>query len=195
MSTTEPGSDHLSVDDISAAIELMTDADWVRLKKVALRYGQFVGLEADDVLQIALTRALEGRRKCPYQIDMVRFLAEVMRSVASDHVKAEKRKPELRLVSKLSANDDLVEYDFLDPAPDAEAILANEQEAERILKQVLALFEDDLITQTIIEGHAEDMEARELRKLTGLDKKTYASKRRLIRRRIDSVFWKGLTHE
>lgn len=195
MSTTEPALDHLSADDISAAIELITDADWVRLKKVALRYGQFVGLEADDVLQIALTRALEGRRKCPHKVDMVRFLAEVMRSVASDHVKAERRKPELRLVSKLSANDDLVEYDFPDPGPDAEDTLVNEQEAERILKQVLALFEDDLIAQTIIEGHAEDMEARELRELTGLDKKAYASKRRLIRRRIDSAFSKGWTHE
>lgn len=191
MSTTESAPERLSVDEIRNAIESMTNVDWVRLEKVARVYSRNGRMEPDDILQSALTRALEGKRRCPRSVGVVRFLCEAMRSVASGDLKAQRRKPELRLVPRYCEEGDAVEYDYPDPTPNVESTLTNENEEERLLKQVLAVFDDDLIAQTIIEGDAEGIDAQELRDLTGLDEKAFASKRRLIRRRIDKAFPQG----
>jgi mannonate dehydratase len=62
-----------------------------------------------------------------------------------------------------------------------------------IKQAVLGLFEDDLAAQTIVEGDMDGIEGEELRDLTGLDAKAFASKRRLVRRRIDRTYPKGWT--
>jgi hypothetical protein len=53
---------------------------------------------------------------------------------------------------------------------------------------------DDPIAQIIIEGFVEGIDGEVLRALTELSKIAFASKRRLIRRRIDKAFpdgWKS----
>jgi DNA-directed RNA polymerase specialized sigma24 family protein len=189
---TETASDHLAADEVRAAIEALSETDWVRLLKVANVYGRNRRLDPDDLLQEAFTRALEGSRHCPRGVDIVRFLAEAMRSIASDDLKSRKRKPELHLVPKVGG-DEALEFDIPADEPNTEDLLVSRQEAERITASTLALFDDDLIARTIVEGDMEGMEAEELRVLTGLDKTAYASKRRLIRRRIDKAFPKGWT--
>src|SRR5262249_43568923 len=159
------------------------DADAVRLEKIARRLSRNGPPEWEDLVQMALTRALDGTRRCPREVDLVRFLAEAMRSIASDSAKARKRKPELRLVPKTGGgdNDDgFTEFDFADPSPNAEETLAEEQELDLIRGHVIALFGEDLIAQTIIEGEMDGMEAHELQELTNLDPTAYASKRRFI---------------
>lgn len=196
MSATTPASDYLSRDEIRAAVASMSDADGLRLEKVARWLSRNRRLEPDDLLQTALTRALEGTRRCPRTIGLVRFFVETMRSIASDDVKARKRKPELHLVPKVGGDDiddGIIEFDFPDPSPNAEELLADEQDYDLIAKRILALFEDDVVAQAIIEGEMEGMEAYELRELTNLDAKAFASKRRLMRRRIDKEFPKGWT--
>lgn len=189
---TKTASDHLAADEVRAGIEGLSEADWVRLKKVANAYGRSRRLNPDDLLQEAFARALEGGRRCPRRVDIVRFLAETMRSIASDDLKSRKRKPELQLVPKVGG-DEAVEFDIADDAPNTEDLMASRQEVERMIASLLTLFDDDLIARTIVEGDMEGMEAEELRVLTGLDKTAYASKRRLIRRRIDKAFPKGWT--
>lgn len=60
-----------------------------------------------------------------------------------------------------------------------------------IRREIIALFDDDLEAQTIAEGTMDGMEGEELRSCTGLDEKAFATKRRLVRRRIDKAFPKG----
>jgi DNA-directed RNA polymerase specialized sigma24 family protein len=186
----EPVGDFLSPAEIGAALEVLPEAGWIRLRKVANALSRHRLVDADDLLQTAFTRALEGSRRCPREVDVIRFLAEAMRSIASDGLKALSRRRELRLVPATSEGD-LPPFDPPDSQPTVEERLAAEQEANRIRAAVLALFDDDLIAQTIIEGDMEQMEAEELRHLTGLDKIAYASKRRLIRRRPENAFPKG----
>lgn len=192
MSTTEPARDTLSVEEIRTASEGFSDADWIRLGKIARTFGWTQRRDPDDLLQIALERALDGSRRCPRSVDVIRFLAEAMRSIASDEAKSLKRKPELRLVPRHGVDEDgPLEYDHPDPTQNAEAALEGEQEAQRILSAVLAVFDDDVAAQTIVEGDAEGMDAHELRELTGLSEREYPSKRRLIRRRLEKAFPKG----
>lgn len=192
MTTTEPALEHLSVDEVRAALEALTNADWNRLGKIARTFGPSQRSDPDDLLQTALERTLNGKRRCPREVDFIRFLAEVMRSIASDEAKALKRKPETHLVPRHSDDDDNpLEYDYPDPSTNAETALADDQQAGCILAAVLAIFDDDVVAQTIVEGIAEGMDAKELHQLTGLNEREYASKRRLMRRRIDKAFPEG----
>lgn len=56
---------------------------------------------------------------------------------------------------------------------------------------MLALFEDDETAAILVMGMMDDMDGEDLRELTGLNKTAFASKRRLVRRRIDQAFPRG----
>ena len=196
MSPGQPEHASLSRTEIAEAIRGLPDAGWLRLSKVARAFARNCPLEADDLLQEAFTRAVAGARQCPRHVEVVRFLAEAMHSIASDSVKMRRRQEEaqvkhlaLRLVPMTAdAGDD---DPLTEDAPSPEDVVASEDEAARIKAAVLDLFADDLTAQTIVEGDMEEMEAEEIRTLTGLDRVGYASKRRLIRRRIDQAFPEG----
>ncbi len=144
-------------------------------------------MEAEDLLQEAFRRALDGERKCPVSVDAVRFLAEAMRSVANGELKRAKRRPPL--VPLPAPGDPAASVpEPMDPTPDAEEQLADEEgnRRERQRKQIIGLFADDLAAQVIVEGLMEEgTRGEDLRALTDLDQTAYQSKRRLIRRRIE----------
>jgi len=179
----------LSREQIEEAIAGLSTASWVRLRKIAAAYGRTCPLGGDDLLQEAFARALDGSRNCPVDVDVVRFLAETMRSIAFDSVKALSRHPELQAVSLIG--DDGLSHDPADEAADAEHILASEQEVARIKGAILSLFDDDVVAQIVVEGMMEGMEGEELRATTELSTTGFASKRRLIRRRIDDAYPDG----
>jgi DNA-directed RNA polymerase specialized sigma24 family protein len=153
-------------------------------------------MSGDDLLQEALLRALDGIRQCPRHVDVIRFIALAMRSTASDGAKAQNRRdaqaekapPDLRLVPCTGEGDPLQQAEEM---PSIEEELASFQEATRIKQAVLALFADDVEAQTIVEGIMEGMDGEELRSLTDLGKTAFASKRKLIRRRIDKAYPNG----
>ena len=120
-----------------------------------------------------------------------------MRSIASDGAKAhsrrearaEKEPTDLRLVPRTG---DAETFDVVsDRTPTIEDQLASSQESGRIKQAVLALFADDVTAETMVEGIMEGMDGEELRALTDLDKTAFASKRKLIRRRIDKAYPNG----
>jgi hypothetical protein len=81
--------------------------------------------------------------------------------------------------------------DVPDCQPTAETRLVGSREAKLIAAAVLDLFADDPIAEVMVVGIMEEMDGEELRALTGLDGTAFASKRRLIRRRIDEAFPNG----
>jgi DNA-directed RNA polymerase specialized sigma24 family protein len=172
-----------SPEEIRAAIDAFTDVEWVRVRKAAEYWARAHGVDADDVMQDALERAIDGRRQCPQHLSVLAFLSGAMRSISSGERKAQAERGEVHLV----AEDGRL---IVDPAHDrqtpAEAAEST-QEVARIKQTFLDLFEDDLAAQTILEGTMDGMEGEELRVLTDLDIKGFATKRRLIRRRIDKA--------
>jgi len=145
------------------------------------------------LLQEAFRRALEcDGRQCPAHVDVVKFLAEAMRSIA--HGEAGKTEYLVTIVPIIQHGDGQ-EKGVVDPEDsclNAEDDVAYEQNM-CIRVAMLALFKDDPVARDLLEGIMEDFDADELRELTGLDKTAYASKRRLIRRTIDKHYpggWK-----
>jgi DNA-directed RNA polymerase specialized sigma24 family protein len=189
MTSIEPATSHLTTSEIVQEISSISDAGWIRLRKVAEKYS-YGRICPDDLLHEAFLRALEGRRKCPKGIDVIKFIAETMRSLSSSKLKSLDRKPVLHVISTSNDDDD----PGIDPphhGPTSEQAIISNQESYEIRSAILSLFSDDEIAQVIIEGDMEEIDSKEIQDLTGLDKKAFASKRRLIRRRIDRAFPEG----
>jgi len=185
----------LSPEEIAAAIEAMPSAGWVKLHNIARAYCRKRPHEAADLLQEAFTRALAGTRHCPRDVDMVYFMSEAMRSIASDKAKSRRRKPELKFgeLAPVLDEDEELEFDPPDKGPTAEDQLSSFEEVKKIKGAILGLFADDEIAQIISEGMMDNIDGEELRSLTGLDNTAFNSKRRLVRRRIEKAFPKGWT--
>src|ERR1700722_14558668 len=169
----------------------MSLAQWARLKLVAMRYAWRCRQEPDDLLQEAFRRAFEeDGRECPTHVNVVKFLAEAMRSSADGE--AEKRKNQVTFVPvahRADQNDGAVDPE--DHRLNAEDTIDNEQKAATIRRAMLALFDDNPQARDLVEGIMGDFSSDELRELTALDKTAYASARRLIRRTIDKSYPEG----
>jgi len=177
----------LSCPEVEEAIASISDAGWHRLHRVARLYSRGV-LDRDDLLHEALLRTLDGRRTCPRDVDIVRALAEAIRSLASSSFKSADRHPELHIVEEVDCEE---ENNTDCPSASIEQNLISDQEADKIRSAILLLFKDDETAQIIVEGDMDGMSRAELCELTGLHGQDYDSKRRLIRRRIDRAFPEG----
>jgi DNA-directed RNA polymerase specialized sigma24 family protein len=168
--------------EIASAIRAFTPAQWARLRKVAALYAPGRLMEAEDLLQEAFRRALGGERKCPVTVDVVKFLAEAMRSIASAELNLTKRRPPLvPLPAPDNPAPQAPEPEPMDPALNPEETI----EFLRLRREIIGLFGDDPAGQVIVEGLLEgSLKGEDLRALTDLDETAFESKRRLIRRRI-----------
>ncbi|HVY19353.1 MAG TPA: RNA polymerase subunit sigma-24 [Bauldia sp.] len=170
------------------AIRKLTAADWARLGQVARRYVR-PPMEWRDLLQEALARAIDSRT-CPGHVDIVKFLAEAMRSIASGEAEKIAHRLPIVAVPKNGSQNAIVE-NVRSPEPTAEEELIQSAEEERIRSDILALFSDDPLARDLVEGLFVGLTADELRQLTGLDDTGYDTKRKLIRRRIDKAYPTG----
>jgi DNA-directed RNA polymerase specialized sigma24 family protein len=174
--------------EVREAIRTLSPASQARLRRTARMLCRHGTLDAQDLLQEAFVRALDGTRRCPQTVDVVRFLAESMRSIASDSYKALVRE---RMRRDSGANQ------VAEATPDSQSnletdvIASVEQECARIRASIVALFTDDPVGEMLVEGIMEEMDGEELKELVDLDSTGFASKRRLIRRRIDAAFPDG----
>jgi RNA polymerase sigma-70 factor (ECF subfamily) len=178
-----------SIDEVTAAIKALSVADRVRVKRAAQYFCRHWTMSPDDLLQEAILRALEGGRKCPRNIEIVVFLIGIIRSLSSTEARAMKRKPVLHVVPMIGEGDE--SFDPPDGRPDPEAQLAEVEAAAATKKRILDVFSDDLIAQTVAEGIMDNMEGKELLDLCGLNEKGLATKRRLVKRRLEKEFPDG----
>ena len=175
----------LSPAQIERAVSTLSDADLIRLRLAANYYSQ-PAIAADDLLQEAICRSLEGRRRCPTNVDLVVFLSQTMRSIASEERQKDKR---LGVSVPTEAEDGGESAYAVSPAVEETAI--GEEEAARIRGGIVSLFADDEKARDLVEGVMEEFTREELRELTDLDETAYETKRKLIRRRIQRAYPKG----
>jgi DNA-directed RNA polymerase specialized sigma24 family protein len=180
-----------SRDEVVEAIRALSTANWNRLRRVAIVFCRGRPIEADDLVQETFARAIDGSRNCPRNVDIVRFLTQAMRSIASSTTKVLARQPEFRAVSLFGddglAGDNGLAFDPPDGRPTAEQQAISGEDVAQIKRATLDLFQDDLTAQVLVEGMMEGMDGEDLRATTGLSKVGFASKRRLVRRRLDKA--------
>lgn len=185
-------SDALGVDEFMSVLHGLTDAQWVRLHEIGRFHSKVCGSPEDDLINEAIFRVTEGKRKCPRAVDTVAFLAETMRSI-SDGLRKKARRL-LPIDHKSTGKDGKsVPFDPADASPTAEQALGTAETTRAIRAAILELFSDDSVARDFAEGVMEGLDGEELRDYTGLDGTAFSSMRKKFRRRVDAAYPNGWT--
>ena len=168
--------------ETALVLKLVTELELLRLKTLARWYAR--GLPPDvsweDLLQEALTRILVGARLASGHVSTVAFVAGVMRSLRSEHVRRSAKRKSAPRSSANSCGAEEWHTKLTEWTPGPEHALVAEQE----LIAIRRLFHNDPTASAINDDIAEGLTADEIRsaaRLTGTD---YASARKRIRRRL-----------
>jgi DNA-directed RNA polymerase specialized sigma24 family protein len=179
-----------SCDEIAASVRDLTEARWIRLRKASAYFAWVYTLSGDDLLQETFYRALAGSRKCPSNVDIVRFLVQAMRSIANGEAENVENEVDVIPVVQPGAHVDGA-VDVKEPKESQEESTMAAENDEAIRQALLGLFQNDRHAGDLVDGILAGYEGEELRALTDLDQKGYASKRRFIRRTIDKHYPQG----
>jgi hypothetical protein len=170
-----------SPDEIRAAISSFSDLDWVRVNKAARYFAFRCGRDWEELKNEAVARSLEGRRNCPRKVAVPTFLGNVIRSIASEVDELDGHAPlneELEALQRSPAGlTDLARPS--DPA-------ASTMDAQKLYLGISATFDGDDTSEMLFEGIVDGMEGQELWEFLGLSQKDFDSKRRFVRRRLNS---------
>ena len=149
---------YLGEAEIRAALDGLTTVDWLRLGRVDRRYRSGTDFRDGDLLQEAFCRAIDGKRKCPRGVSVVRFLAEAVRSIAGHRPPTATGEP----------TEGLAPADVLSmPGDDPESILAN-AEGDGAIGEITDLFPGDGEAELVITALALGLKGAELYEETGL---------------------------
>jgi RNA polymerase sigma-70 factor (ECF subfamily) len=157
------------------ALELgwVTRTDLLRLKAIARLRAR--GLPSwvtwIDLLQEAFARVLEDKRRPPPDVPMVAFIAEVMRSLRSEHL----RRSQLESLHQQQAQGAVPQ-----PSHGPEDQLA----AAQALLRLHALFADDPQALQVVGALGEGFTAEEIRARHGITATGYDTIRKRIRRTL-----------
>jgi len=181
----DPGGDVLSIGEVSMAISALSRADVCRLRKAARFLAGINGLNDDgELLQEALVRAYEGRRKCRRDLPILTFLIGAMRSIANSAAKSARRSPVDRFVS---VSDDF--DDAADSGPFAEGVdfvtPEREEVARNMLQKIQDVFKDDEESQMLLYAIGEGFKGQGLRAELGLSETQENTIRTRISRKLD----------
>jgi DNA-directed RNA polymerase specialized sigma24 family protein len=172
-----PAGDRLTVAEMYDSIETISEADMARFVSVARGFSRLCGIDADELLQEAFTRALEGRRTCERGTDLVPFLCGVMKSFVSQENEARKEGFRRTVVMR-GGEPVLPDVPADDPSPERSAISAIDDKAR--LAEIEALAVGDEKLQLLIEGIYDKMRGAELQELLGVDKNGLAAVRKRL---------------
>ncbi len=128
-------SDRLSVAEIHDSINAISDADMARLVSAAQGFSRLCGIDPEDLLQEAFTRALEGRRTCERGTALVPFICGVMKSFVSQENEA--RKDGFRPTVILRKGEPIVELQDL-LGVDEKGLAAVRKRLRRLLQEARA---------------------------------------------------------
>ena len=196
-------------DEIKAAIEALTPADWASLKSYTANRIRKLGPKADsrsadELLQIALELLLDDTRRWdPTKVDFRGFMIGAIRSISSNWARGYKPEKALALTLDVEKTNkdgetfrpmDYIEDDGLNP----EQRVVDEQKREADasqLKMIDQLFKNDEQAQMVIEAWGDNYDPPGVRSLWNLSQKEYDTIVRRIRRTVSRAgLKKGETH-
>jgi hypothetical protein len=167
----------LSETEVRNEISSLTASERTKLIKIARSYGRISLEEPDELVHEAICRILDGTRKWPRDLEKLRFLAGVIKSIAGDRKRALRQTVLLDEEREVrEARRGLMDYE----GTEARAI-----RAKLDVKRIITLFDDDSIAQKMLMGMADGTRGEDLEQASGLSATEYESKRKKIRRRIE----------
>jgi len=146
--------------------------------------GRAVGLVLDwqDLLQETFARVISGSRRCPTDIEFISFLAQTIRSVASEERRRQYATPTIS-TSEQSEDSTGLPVAIADESVDVEG----EVNAHRILENVHRHFELDKPVKELLRGYQLGETAAETMLRTGLSARDYDAARKRFRRGLPGL--------
>jgi hypothetical protein len=179
--------DHLTLVEVADKIRNLSDADCKKLEAIALLRSIGRPINHEDLLHEAYLRVLDGRRRCPRDVGIVKVLDQIMRSLASGETKTWSREhgqmPALRKTEDTEDVTLTLEYPTDNLSPE-DHLLERERTAyaEQRFREFLASFYDP-DAQKILDGLLHGRRGPELQ--GSMSATRYATLRTAIRRRIE----------
>ena len=175
-STNSATRSYLTKPQVRAAIAAIDFRSNSKLMRMARFRAFTAGIDAEDILQEAILRALTSR-SCPAGLKMEYFLMAVMRSIASAII-ARRKRDEARYCSEL----DLVVSPL---APDDACEIAERAAAWRqAFDDVVAVSPE---IERMVDGIDQGLCGSALAEFANTDQARLASVRRTIKRRVNNV--------
>lgn len=169
---------------VASAFSMLSPGDQQSLRQIAkLRALGLRAMSWEDLLHEALYRALAGARLWPLSVSFVAFLAQTMRSIASE----ERARTASELVEQPAGEAD-------DEGPSQVEAVAGQQTPEtelaarQAIRQVEALFAADPQALHVIHGLAEGLTPAETQARSGMTPVEYASAQKRIQRTLARKF-------
>jgi RNA polymerase sigma-70 factor (ECF subfamily) len=163
-----------------AALANLTSSDLVRLTRIAkARALNLVDYEWQDLFNEAVSRLLGGSRRWPTEVPIVAFLAQTMRSIASE----QQRHAIQRGISV--DPDDVPALASEEPSPERSV------QAQQLLTFVLGQFADDNDISIYISGYERGETTGQTMARTGISAARLDAARKRMRRRLDRLMDEG----
>ncbi len=182
---TESEDEHLSPLEIRIALHELSDADILRLGKIASQYANGCQLETDELLNEAIAASLSGNRQCPRTVPLIIFLRQAMRSIASNQRRKIRTEHRAEPMDNDPANDPVLSVSDGKPSPADRAV------AEQEVQTIFALFDHDEDVTMLLMGIYDSYNPDEICETAGWDRKTYDTVRKRLRRGLNKHFPEG----
>lgn len=173
--------------EIIARLKALSQAEQVRLTRVAQLRCLGTDYGPDDLLHEAVRRILDGQRTVPSDQPFLACLIQVMRSVAwasRKRLRAVAKEVELVPCGEM-------EETVASPAATPEQEAASNDACARLSEVIVDLFGDDDEAQAVLMGRVDGMTPAEIQAAFGMDQMTYDTTLRRISRRVRKHFPKG----
>lgn len=181
MSTEQPLEDVASTHEVTLALANLSAADLLRVKQIAkMRSAGLKGVDWEDLVNEAVSRALAGTRRWPRKVPFIAFLAQTIRSVSSEEWRRLGQQ-QVTLESEMMSADVDTPIALSDIAADP---IDPEREviARKTLGEIEALFHGDHEAIEVLRGLAQGLTPEEIQSAAALTPTQYSSAQKRIRR-------------
>lgn len=183
----ESRAPYASTEEVATALATLSTADLLRIRQIAKL--RCVGLSAitwEDLLSEAVTRSLAGTRGWPRAVPFIAFLAQTIRSIASEEWRRRDHE-QTTLETDLDPAETETPTTLADLSvdkidPEREVI------ARKTLTYIETLFHEDYEANAILRGFAEGATPEQIQSSASLTPTQYASAQKRIRRRLARHF-------
>lgn len=178
-----------SFSEVKEKIEALSRAELYKLEKYAQSLASGLFMSAQDLLQDAFLRALDGRRKFykDLGLDTVVFIGGIMKSLTSNEIRKRLQNPIYLAQMSEEFSDDGADIDIFQGSHDLDTpenlLIANQS-----VKSILNSFDAHPNAQMILMAKMDGMSTpQEIQEFCEINETQYSSALRAIRRKKDQL--------
>ena len=179
----ESEDEYLTNLEIKSLIQGLSSANILRLGQIARKYVYRSLMDADEILSEAIVVTASGQRKVPRNVSLIAFLAETMRSIASNEVR--------KIRKKLTPIDDDPENDPILNIADKNIHIEYEVAANQEIEHIYELFKNDEDVTFLLMAKYDGLSPDEICEMGNWDRTKYNSVQKRLRRGLNQRFPNG----